>query len=101
MVRCIQAACGHVLPRRVNFCPYCGTAQGAAGSTQLHPVDRSDAVPDKPLPVAVPVAAPAPATRSEPAAPASSAPAPAAGPGPTPTPTPTPAPAAAAGPGVP
>jgi hypothetical protein len=28
MVRCIHAACGHALPRRVNFCPYCGTAQG-------------------------------------------------------------------------
>ncbi|UUZ52849.1 hypothetical protein LP419_27270 [Massilia sp. H-1] len=25
--RCIHAACARPLPRRVNFCPYCGTGQ--------------------------------------------------------------------------
>ena len=50
MVRCIHAACGHALPRRVNFCPYCGTAQGKAGSA--------------PPPV---VAAPAPVSLERPA----------------------------------
>jgi len=50
MVRCIHAACGHALPRRVNFCPYCGTAQGEAGST---PPQRAP-VPDAPPVVAAP-----------------------------------------------
>ena len=50
MVRCIHAACGHALPRRVNFCPYCGTAQGEAGST---PPQRASA-PDAPPVVAAP-----------------------------------------------
>jgi hypothetical protein len=45
MVRCIQAACGHALPRRVNFCPYCGTAQGEAGPARVHPV----AAPGQPV----------------------------------------------------
>jgi len=27
--RCINAACARGMPRRVNFCPYCGTAQQA------------------------------------------------------------------------
>jgi len=48
MVRCIHAACGQALPRRVNFCPYCGTAQGDAGGT---PPQRA------PVPEAAPVAA--------------------------------------------
>ncbi|MBW8900884.1 MAG: hypothetical protein JF619_22820, partial [Massilia sp.] len=25
--RCINAACARGMPRRVNYCPYCGTAQ--------------------------------------------------------------------------
>jgi hypothetical protein len=76
MVRCIHAACGHALPRRVNFCPYCGTAQGDVASTQAHPPAASAQPPaataqaggmglDKPLPAAaeasgasVPAAAP-------------------------------------------
>jgi hypothetical protein len=111
MVRCIQAACGHVLPRRVNFCPYCGTAQRAAGTTPAQPVERSASVLDKPVRVeAAPAAAvarradapgPAPelaaATRSGTAAPAASAPAPAA----AQAAAPAPAPAATAGPRMP
>jgi hypothetical protein len=42
-VRCIHAACGHALPRRVNFCPYCGTAQGEAGSTPPHRAPAAEA----------------------------------------------------------
>jgi hypothetical protein len=30
--RCIQASCGKALPRKVNYCPYCGTAQHAAAA---------------------------------------------------------------------
>jgi len=29
--RCINEACGRPAPRPVNFCPWCGTAQGRAG----------------------------------------------------------------------
>ena len=45
MVRCIHAACGHALPRRVNFCPYCGTAQGEAGSTPPQQAPVPEAAP--------------------------------------------------------
>ena len=94
-VRCIHAGCGHLLPRQVNFCPYCGTAQGAAGRTPV------PAAPDKPEREAILVAAAmsaaaaasrpdaatatpevpaapasAPVARPEPAAPAQPAPAP-------------------------
>jgi len=58
MVRCIHAACGHALPRRVNFCPYCGTAQGEAGTT---PPQRTT-VPAPPV-----VAAPARVSLERPA----------------------------------
>jgi hypothetical protein len=117
MVRCIQAACGHVLPRRVNFCPYCGTAQGEAGTTQAHPAGRSGGVLDKPVRGEAPVAAaagarradapgPTPelaaATRSETAAPAASAPpARAAAQPAAQAAAPSPAPAAPAGPRMP
>jgi hypothetical protein len=30
--RCINAACGRPTPRRVNFCPWCGTAQARAAA---------------------------------------------------------------------
>jgi hypothetical protein len=30
--RCINDACGRPAPRPVNFCPWCGTAQGRAGA---------------------------------------------------------------------
>ena len=90
MVRCIQAACGHVLPRRVNFCPYCGTAQGEAGSAQLHPVERAAVVPEMAVPAEVPVAAPVMHASAAAPAPAQEA-----------APPPTPAPAAAAGPRMP
>jgi hypothetical protein len=34
--RCIHAACARALPRRVNFCPYCGTGQHAAVINPAH-----------------------------------------------------------------
>lgn len=69
--RCIGPHCGRLMPRRVNFCPWCGTAQQAV-----------QPVPAKP---------PAEPPRATPAA---AAPFPAAAPAaPVPTPTPTPAPA--------
>jgi hypothetical protein len=30
--RCVNAACARGMPRRVNYCPYCGTAQQAGAS---------------------------------------------------------------------
>jgi hypothetical protein len=33
LYRCIQNSCARVLPRRVNFCPYCGAAQHAGAAT--------------------------------------------------------------------
>jgi hypothetical protein len=100
MVRCINAACGHALPRRVNFCPYCGTAQGEAGPSQ------ASAMPDKPVRAEAADAAAAaasqadaptaaPEVRPEPAAPPASAPAPAQ------PPAAPPPPPSAAGPRLP
>jgi hypothetical protein len=34
--RCIHAACARALPRRVNFCPYCGTGQHAGLDKPAH-----------------------------------------------------------------
>lgn len=76
MVRCIHAACGHALPRRVNFCPYCGTAQ-AAGNTQAQaaplPAPSAGIAVDRQVPAEAVVAVaseataaiPAPAARAE------------------------------------
>ncbi len=43
--RCINAACARGMPRRVNYCPYCGTAQqaGAAPHTSDDGRARRDA----------------------------------------------------------
>ena len=58
LYRCIQPACARTWPRRVNFCPYCGTQQGAD-------VARGDAaahrVPPAVQDAAVPAASVAPA----------------------------------------
>lgn len=73
--RCIGPHCGRLMPRRVNFCPWCGTAQQAAQPAAVPPVLAKPPVePPRPVPVAPAVAA------------AAAAPAPA----PTPTPAPTP-----------
>lgn len=109
--RCINEACGRPAPRRVNFCPWCGTAQGRAGVRAPSPAAGaaapavSDAATaaaagasaaaalsgwsDAPLqpeaPAATPRAAqPADAPRAEAAAPSSAA---RQGPAPTPSAT--------------
>ncbi|MEW6373398.1 MAG: hypothetical protein AB1584_20955 [Pseudomonadota bacterium] len=64
LYRCIQPGCARTWPRRVNFCPYCGTAQGTE-------VARGDAAAHRVPPAAQEAAAAAPAA---PAAPASAAP---------------------------
>jgi hypothetical protein len=74
--RCINGACVRPLPRRVNYCPYCGTSQSTG---LLRPADVTAAVPAaaaavsfaKPAP-----AAPAPAASPPPPAPLKPAPPP-------------------------
>lgn len=72
--RCIGPHCGRLMPRRVNFCPWCGTAQQA-----VQPVTPVLAKP----PAAEPTAAPPPAPTVAPTpAPTAPPPLPAAGPAP-------------------
>ncbi|HEY0061811.1 MAG TPA: hypothetical protein VGC21_06805 [Telluria sp.] len=69
--RCIHAACARPLPRRVNFCPYCGTGQHAGvvkPSHVLPPVPP--APPVQSAPAAPPAGAAAPAAAAPAAAPA-------------------------------
>lgn len=73
--RCIGPHCGRLMPRRVNFCPWCGTAQQA-----VQPVTPVLAKP----PAAAPTAAPSPAPTVAP----------------TPAPTTPPPPVPAAGPAL-
>lgn len=85
--RCIGPHCGRLMPRRVNFCPWCGTAQQAAQPAAVPPVLAKPPVePQRPVP-----AAPA-------AAAAAAAPAPAPSPTPAPTPFTPPPPHPPAGP---
>lgn len=80
--RCIGPHCGRLMPRRVNFCPWCGTAQGAVPPALAKP-------PAEP-PRAAPPAAAAPFQ----AAPATPMPAPTPAPTPAPFTPPPPGPAA-------
>lgn len=71
--RCIDPACGRTLPRSVNFCPYCGTAQAErAAPPPAHAA--APAVPEAAVPQA---AAAVPAVPAVPAAAAAAPPAPA------------------------
>lgn len=79
--RCIGPHCGRLMPRRVNFCPWCGTAQQAVQPVLAKP----PAEPPRVAPAAAPFAAPAPA-------------APVPTPAPTPAPTTPPSPNPPAGP---
>lgn len=64
--RCVNAACARPLPRRVNFCPYCGTGQhaGAARPPQVVAPVAAPPVLEKAAPASAP--APAPPPRVEP-----------------------------------
>ncbi|WP_409265783.1 hypothetical protein [Massilia sp. BHUDP2] len=77
--RCIGPHCGRLMPRRVNFCPWCGTAQQA-----VQPVTPVLAKPPAPAPTAAPSPAPtvAPTVAPTPAPTAPPPPVPAAGPAP-------------------
>lgn len=77
--RCIHAACARPLPRRVNFCPYCGTGQHdgvvkpahAASPPAPAPAPASVPMAAAQAPAPVAVVAPAPViAKAEPPAPA-------------------------------
>jgi hypothetical protein len=72
--RCIHAACARQLPRRVDFCPYCGTGQHAGVDKPAHVLAKAPVAASVPPPAAVP-AAPAPVPPSASAAPAPAPPA--------------------------
>ncbi|MTW00703.1 hypothetical protein [Pseudoduganella ginsengisoli] len=40
MYRCVAEVCGKGFPRKVNYCPFCGTRQGAASSDKAPPAAR-------------------------------------------------------------
>ena len=75
--RCIGPQCGRLMPRRVNFCPWCGTAQqavppGLAAPSMLAkpPLPVPPPVPPAALqPAAVPAPAPTPAPSLAPSPP--------------------------------
>lgn len=64
--RCIHAACARTLPRKVNFCPYCGTGQHAGVEKPAHA--RPPAAPPAPPPAPVKVEPVAPVVLEKPAA---------------------------------
>jgi len=53
--RCVGPQCGRMMPRRVNFCPWCGAGQGA-----VQPAPPLLAKTPAPAAAAVPVPVPAP-----------------------------------------
>jgi len=88
--RCIHAACARPLPRKVNFCPYCGTGQHDGVINHMHvarPVQAAYVAPSlqeaaAPLPAAPPAHMAQPPVPTPPARPAPppAKPAPASGP---------------------
>jgi hypothetical protein len=77
--RCVNGACARPLPRRVNYCPYCGTSQSTGlprpgDAAAPPPVSIAKPAPPQPPPVAAaPAAVPPPPTA--PAPPRAAAPA--------------------------
>ena len=89
--RCIHAACARPLPRRVNFCPYCGTGQHDGVVNPAH-VARPAQAEYRAAPPAAPALAAATAPMASPVAPAIA---------PPPPPVPPPEAPAAKGPPAP
>jgi hypothetical protein len=55
--RCVNVGCGRAFPRRVDFCPWCGTAQRPAAAPIVPPAPD---LAKRPEPVVVPPPAPVP-----------------------------------------
>ncbi len=81
LYRCVHGACARPLPRKVNFCPYCGTAQQAALARPVSvdkaaqdrlapPVVQAPVVPPPPSPPVPPAPAPPVLELTRPAPPA-------------------------------
>ncbi|UVW28076.1 hypothetical protein [Massilia sp. H6] len=107
--RCIGPHCARLMPRRVNFCPWCGTAQQVAQRTVTAPplLDKPPPLAPRPAP-APPAVQPVAAAAAAVAAVAPGAPAVSSAPTSAPPPsapavpaTPPPATASGAGPGIP
>lgn len=62
--RCVNAGCGRSFPRRVDFCPWCGTPQ--AGARAVAPPAPAPVLDKRPEPVVVPPPAAPVATRAVP-----------------------------------
>ena len=93
--RCIHAACARPLPRKVNFCPYCGTGQHDGVVNHAHVARPAQAEYREAAPAPVPASAPVPVA-APPVIAAAPAIAPAASEPPSPpAATPIPAPPAA------
>lgn len=76
--RCIHAACARGLPRKVNFCPYCGTGQHDGVTNPAHiarpaQAQYHEAEPVQPKPPAPPAVPPAPLQAAAPVPAASQA----------------------------
>jgi len=56
--RCVNVGCGRAFPRRVDFCPWCGTAQRPVAAPIAPPAPE---LAKRPEPVFVPPPAPVPA----------------------------------------
>jgi hypothetical protein len=56
--RCVNVGCGRAFPRRVDFCPWCGTAQRPVAAPIVSPAPE---LAKRPEPVVVPPPAPVPA----------------------------------------
>lgn len=74
--RCIHAACARALPRRVNFCPYCGTGQHDGVTNPAHVARPAQAeyreavaAPAAAVVAAAPAPAPPVLAKAEPAPP--------------------------------
>lgn len=67
--RCIHAACARPLPRRVNFCPFCGTGQhdGVVNPAHVARPVQAAYVPQAPAPVTPPASPPPPQAAATPA----------------------------------
>lgn len=100
--RCIHAACARSMPRKVNFCPYCGTGQHDGVVNPAHVARPAQAeYREAQAPPAAPAAvspAAAPVNMNKPAAAAAAAPAAAVPPVPPAAPAPAAAQAAPAAP---
>lgn len=61
MYRCVNMSCARLLPRRVNYCPYCGIEQGTGLLPPVHGAAEATVVPAAPEPSRAAVVAAAPA----------------------------------------